>query len=141
MQTFFKSDPISEGDQLAIQNHLDDQLTELIAICKKHLPKILIGSAGAFESFAGMIHHDIAINRISTANIDYEEYKKLALTLINANHQERAKIEGLIPLRVDMIVMAALLTNYVLEKLDIKKLTLSTYDLKIGVLKELSAGR
>ncbi len=134
MQTFFKSDPISVGDQLAIQNHLDDELTELIEICKEHDPETLIGSAGAFESFAGMINHDIAINKISTADIDYEAYQELALTLINASHEERAKMDGLIPLRVDMIVMAALLTNYVLEKLGLKKITLSTYDLKMGVL-------
>ncbi len=138
MQTFFKSDPISVGDQLAIQNHLGHELRELIAICKEHDPEILIGSAGAFESFTGMINRDIAINKISTADIDYEAYQKLALTLINASHEERAKMDGLIPLRVDMIVMAALLTNYVLEKLGLKKITLSTYDLKMGVLKAWS---
>jgi len=131
MQAFFKSDPISSDDQLAIKNHLDEQLAELIAICKIHQPQTLIGSAGAFETFDAMINPELAT---VTAAIDYRSYQKLALTLIKANHQERTKMDGLIPLRVDMIVMAALLTNYILEKLSITKITLSTYDLKMGVL-------
>lgn len=135
MQAFFKSDPIDSNDQFAIRNHLDDQLIELITICKTHQPHILIGSAGAFETFDTMINPEILA---STANIDYQAYQKLALILINANHEERAKMNGLIPLRIDMIVMAALLTNYVLEKLNIKQIRLSTYDLKMGVLRIFS---
>ncbi len=137
MQSFFKSDPISSDDQCTIENHLNDQLTALITICNIHRPQILIGSAGAFESFAGMINTELDLKKISTANINFEAYLKLALTLINANHEERARMNGLVPLRVDMIVMAALLTNYVLEKLNIKQIALSTYDLKMGVLANL----
>ncbi|MES2652915.1 MAG: exopolyphosphatase [Bacteroidota bacterium] len=135
MQAFFKSDPINIDDQKKIQNHLDEQLTELIHVCRNHRPQILIGSAGAFESFAGMINTSLDIKKVSTANIDYSAYQMLAIKLINANHEERVRMDGLIPLRVDMIVMAALLTSYVLEKLDLKQITLSTYDLKMGVLK------
>lgn len=134
MQAFFKSDPIAQNDQLAIRNHLDDQLVALINICKIYQPQILIGSAGAFESFASMINPELDIQAINTAAIDYNSFKKLALALIMSNHEERVKMDRLIPLRVDMIVMAALLTNYVLDKLDIQKITLSTYDLKMGVL-------
>ncbi|MEJ5996189.1 exopolyphosphatase [Pedobacter sp. Du54] len=131
MQAFFKSDPINEADQLMITNHLNEQLKDLIAICRIHQPQVLIGSAGAFETFDAMINKELAI---TTANLDYEAYKILSLTLMNANHEERAQMKGLIPLRVDMIVMATLLINFVLEKLYIKKITLSTYDLKMGVL-------
>jgi exopolyphosphatase/guanosine-5'-triphosphate,3'-diphosphate pyrophosphatase len=131
MQAFFKSDPINEDDQLQIKNHLDDQLKELIVFCGIHQPRVLIGSAGAFETFDTIINQELAI---TTANIDYNAYKMLSLTLAHANHEERAKMDGLIPLRVDMIVMAVLLTNYVLEKLAIKTIILSTYDLKMGVL-------
>jgi hypothetical protein len=34
--------------------------------------------------------------------------------------------------------MATLLTNYVLETLNLKKISLSTYDLKMGVLNDLA---
>lgn len=131
MQGFFKSDPINQLDQLAIQNNLDEHLVELIRVCKIHKPQILIGSAGAFETFDLMINKE---QSKTTSNIDYDAYQKLSSLLMNANHDERANMDGLIPLRVDMIVMAALLTNYVLEKIGLRRITLSTYDLKMGVL-------
>ena len=135
MQAFFKSDPINHQDQLTIRQHLDEQLAELITICKTHQPQMLIGSAGAFESFAEMIDVNLDIKAISATEIDFRAYQQLALTLIKANHEERAKMDRLIPLRFDMIVMAALLTDYTLEKLALKKIKLSTYDLKMGVLR------
>ena len=132
MQAFFKSDPISSVDQLLIHDHLDDELKELISMSAIHQPNVLIGSAGAFETFDAMINEELATK---TANIDFEAYTLLSLKLISSTHEERSQMDGLIPLRVDMIVMATLLTNYVLEKLAIKKITLSTYDLKMGVLR------
>ncbi len=72
------------------------------------------------------------------APFDITAYHQLAKQLINSNHEERSQMPNLIPLRVDMIVMAAIITDYVLAELNLKHLVLSTYDLKIGVLKSLS---
>ncbi|WP_199137378.1 Ppx/GppA phosphatase family protein [Pedobacter sp. ASV12] len=138
MQRFFKSDPINEHDKQLILVHLADKLGELKAICQAHNPQTLIGSAGAFETFAGMIDPAIDIDQTATATISLEAYRKLANQLIGATHQERADMPGLIPLRVDMIVMACILTNYVIDELGIANLKLSTYDLKMGVLASLS---
>lgn len=139
MQAFFKSDPINEIDQHTIVNHLTNELKALLIICKEYQPKTLIGSAGAFETFAGMIAPELNIKEISTADIPLKAYRELANRLILATHQERTQMEGLIPLRVDMIVMACMLTNYIIDELDITQLKLSTYDLKMGVLQSLKA--
>lgn len=137
MQHFFKSDPINETDNQAILAHLNNELKALKIICEEYQPQTLIGSAGAFETFAGMINPKLAINHIATANIPLGAYKKLAHQLIHSTHDERVAMPGLIPLRVDMIVMASILTNYVLEELHINEIKLSTYDLKMGVLANL----
>ena len=137
MQRFFKSDPISETDKQAILAHLEDELKALKVICREYQPETLIGSAGAFETFAGMLHPELDIDQIATAVIPLPAYQQLADQLINSTHQERANMPGLIPLRVDMIVMASLLTNYILDDLGIKQIKLSTYDLKMGVLATL----
>lgn len=137
MQAFFKSDPINQNDTNAIVNHLEQKLKAMKIICAAYAPQTLIGSAGAFETFAGMIIPNIDIKNTSTADIPLASYKKLASTLINSTHQQRAAMEGLIPLRVDMIVMASILTNYILDELPIKTIKLSTYDLKMGVLQSL----
>lgn len=137
MQKFFKSDPIHNVDKNLIWDHLASELDELKTICTQHQPKTLIGSAGAFETFVKMISPEININEISTADIPLLAYKKLADILINSSNEERTNMKNLIPLRVDMIVMAALETNYIIENLGIQKIKLSTYDLKMGILQSL----
>lgn len=137
MQRFLKSDPLSIIDKNLILEHLANELKELELICNKHQPLTLIGSAGAFETFMQMIYPDLNILTISIAELPLSAYKKLASKLINSSHEERTQMKNLIPLRVDMIVMAALQTNYIIENLKIQEIKLSTYDLKMGVLKSL----
>lgn len=137
MQKFFKSDPIDLRDQEQIKNHLQENLAELIEFGKTFGATTLIGSAGAFETYAEVIDPSINIRQIANAPIDIHAYHQLSKKLIGSTHQERSEMPNLIPLRVDMIVMAAMITDYVLAKLDLKAITLSTYDLKMGVLQQL----
>ena len=137
-QQFFNSDPISDDDRNAILYHIQGELADLFEICERYQPQTLIGSAGAFETFAELIinkkNQQIDINKAETYVFNFDEYIEVAIRLLNLNHQERAAMPGMIPLRVDMIVMAALITNYVLGRTKINQLTLSTYDLKMGSL-------
>lgn len=141
MQQFFKSDPINDGEKHAILNHVQNQLVDLFEICEKHQPTKLIGSAGAFETFAELIirknNQEVDICKVKTYAFNYDEYIATTLKLINSTHQERAEMPGMIPLRIDMIVIAALITNYVMGRLKLNQLSLSTYDLKMGVLASL----
>lgn len=137
LQAYFHSDPISEQDQSAIVKHLDDELADLKTACSVHQPQVLIGSAGAFETFAGMLLKDTDVKTISSAVFDFQAYQQLAQQLITSTHAERVNMPNLIPLRVDMIVIASIITNYVLEKMKLKAISLSTYDLKMGVLYQL----
>ena len=137
MQAYFKSDPISAYDKLAIIDHISKELIDLKEACEIYQPGSLIGSAGAFETFAGLLNTELDIKVVAASALDLNAYKKLAARLITSTHEERVHMEGLIPLRVDMIVIAALLTNYIIEELGLNALYLSTYDLKMGVLHTL----
>jgi len=134
LQAYFHTDPISSADQSAIRNHLDEELADLKTACQKYLPQVLIGSAGAFETFAAMLLKDADLKTLSSASLDIAGYHDLSEQLIASTHAERAAMPNLIPLRVDMIVVAALLTNYVISETGLKAISLSTYDLKMGVL-------
>lgn len=134
MQAYFRTDPISEENQAAIITHLDKELADLKAACSKYKPQTLVGSAGAFETFALLLNEDTDLQNTISAELDPEAYQQLAGQLIRSTHEKRRNIKGLIPLRVDMIVIAAILTNYVIKELDLTSLHLSTYDLKMGVL-------
>jgi exopolyphosphatase/guanosine-5'-triphosphate,3'-diphosphate pyrophosphatase len=134
MQAYFHSNPINEADHKAIVNRLDQTLGDLKAACIQYKPEMLIGSAGAFESFAILLNNGNDIGDIAFKVLDIKAYKKLADHLIASTHEERAEMKGLISLRVDMIVMAAILTNYILNGVGLTSLSLSMYDLKMGVL-------
>lgn len=137
MQHFFKSDPINETDQAHIKAHLKETLPALIEFGKSFGAATLIGSAGAFETFSAMLNPAVDIHQIAQAPIDVHGYQQLSKKLVASTHQERSEMPNLIPLRVDMIVMAAMLTDYVLKELNLKNIILSTYDLKMGVLRSL----
>ncbi|MGE6219693.1 exopolyphosphatase [Nubsella zeaxanthinifaciens] len=137
MQKFFKSDPIQVADQAKINAHLADTLGELLNYGEQFGAETLIGSAGAFETYAAILQPDLNISNIATATIDKTAYHSLASQLIASSHLERTQIPNLIPLRVDMIVMATMITDYVLSALQLKQIKLSTCDLKFGVLQQL----
>ena len=139
LQAFFKSDPLSLSDKQNIINHVHSNLADLLEICKQHQPQTLIGSAGAFESFATMlmIRKGEEVRPLSSAPLDTQAYQELADTIMQSTHAERAEMPGLIPLRVDMIVIATLLVNFILDNTGICNLSLSTNDLKMGVLQTL----
>ncbi|RDC55542.1 exopolyphosphatase [Pedobacter chinensis] len=138
LQQFFKSDPINDIDKNAILNHIQTQLSDLFEKCEEYQPKILIGSAGAFETFAELIinkqNDHVDIKNVKTYHFNFDEYIATSIELLNKDYTERAAMPGMIPLRIDMIVMATLITNYVLGRLKLNKLSLSTYDLKMGSL-------
>jgi exopolyphosphatase/guanosine-5'-triphosphate,3'-diphosphate pyrophosphatase len=136
-QAYFKSDPISVADQQAIHQRLEIELDDLKQVCQVYKPVQLIGSAGAFESFATMIDGDLDMKQLKATTINISSYRELSKKLISSTHTERESLKGLIRLRVDMIVIASLITNYVLEMVSPEKLSLSTYDLKMGVLSSL----
>ncbi|MFD2288426.1 exopolyphosphatase [Pedobacter petrophilus] len=138
MQRFFKSDPISDQDKNEILVHIQEALTDLFDVCELHQPKTLIGSAGAFETFAELVSAEknkmIDVATVKSYPFNFDEYIALSIKLINSTHQQRVEMPGIIPLRVDLIVIAALITNFVLGRLKINQLRLSTYDLKMGIL-------
>jgi len=134
MQAYFHSDPISNTDRCAIIDLLDKALSELEVACIRYKPEMLIGSAGAFESFAILLTNGNDIGDITSMALDIKAYETLAARLVASTHEERTNMKGLISLRVDMIVIAAILTSYILDNIELNAMSLSMYDLKMGVL-------
>lgn len=66
------------------------------------------------------------------------EFYRAYELLITRNHAERMQIPGMIELRVDMIVVAVCLIDYVLKTYGISQIRTSTYSLKEGVLASLN---
>jgi len=139
MNQFHRSDPISQPDINELQSFLNFVLNDLKIQLDIYKPIKLIGSAGAFETFAGMIDPEFRIQfEKPVFNIELNQFEKIAKFIIESSHDERAMTAAIPAVRVDMIVVATLLTRYILNIYDFKALKLSTFSLKEGVLFEIN---
>jgi exopolyphosphatase/guanosine-5'-triphosphate,3'-diphosphate pyrophosphatase len=138
MALFHHTDPISEADINTITHFLDEQLSELKTNCKKFKPRLLIGSAGSFETFAELevLHYDLSRELLQQTEFSFNmsHFNSIADRLIQTTHDEREKMQGLPEVRVDMIIVATILTRYLQKELNISDMKLSTYALKEGLL-------
>ena len=142
MEQFHHSDPISERDTKDLNLYLESILSELKTQTKIHKPELLIGSAGAFESFAALINPKFKPGFGSPeTKIELKDFAIVSELILKSSHAERSRNPAIIPVRVDMIVMATLITKYVLNLFDFKALKLSTYSLKEGLLFEFIKNR
>ncbi len=113
-------------------------LADLISETQKFKLRSLIGTAGAFDSFANIV--SVQKNTTFDAGIakgydfNFTEFNSLLTEIIASTHQQREQMEGLIPLRVDMVLMASILTQLVLKETQIEKVLTCTYSLKEGLL-------
>ena len=141
MQKYLNSDPINQPDIQGIIGRVQELLPELFKVCEEYQPKTLIGSAGAFETFAALIKEKykltIDVDGSKNYTFNFDQYIETTTDLIVATHNERANMPGMIPLRVDMSMIAALVSNYIIGRLQIDTVKLCTYDLKMGLVAEL----
>ncbi|HSZ26507.1 MAG TPA: hypothetical protein VK766_12335, partial [Cytophagaceae bacterium] len=72
--------------------------------------------------------------------ISLPDFYNLYHELISKERAERMKIPGMIELRVDMIVVSTILVRFILEQYNIKKIRVSTYALKEGVMTRIIKG-
>lgn len=138
MDSFMHNNPLLLGDVETIENYLSLNLTDLFTACKKFLPQVLVGTAGSFESYAEIINLQKGLtfnpNLQNSYLFNNQELLKLLNFFKTSTQQQRLKTKGLIALRVDMIVVASIITQFILQKLNINKTILSTYALKEGAL-------
>lgn len=141
MERFHHTDPIPPAAIEALNLYLENSLTDLFDAIKETPVNNIIGSSGAFETFAELIESErtdsFDLKQIKTYDFDEEELLGVTDHLILSSHAERLANRGIIAVRVDMIVVASLITRYIMQKLEIKKVSLCTYSLKEGVLAEM----
>ncbi|OCX54785.1 hypothetical protein BEL04_03310 [Mucilaginibacter sp. PPCGB 2223] len=138
MDKFHREDPITPECINELHQYLEQTLPDLFSAVAQNPVGKLIGSAGAFETFAEVIELEnrriFDIKQTHSYDFDLRDFIDTTDIIIRSNYQERSQMKGVIPLRVDMIVVASLITRFVMDKLRISNVGMSTYSLKEGVL-------
>ena len=121
-----------------IKDHLEKELHPLFDAVREYPPTELVGSSGAFESFVEMIHGEFGGEPLTedrtSFEIDLAHYRGICNKVLASDLEERQNMKGLIPMRVDMIVICCLMVDFVLEKFRLQKMRMSVWSLKEGAM-------
>lgn len=140
LDLFHVSDPISDKNIAQLQEYFEQQLGDLKKSCQLYQPQTLIGASGTFDTLSDIYVHEEQINvpeHETELPLSYAHFFKMHAEISRKSREERLKIPGMIEMRVDMIVVATWLIHYVLQQYQIKKIRVSAFALKEGLLRKL----
>lgn len=141
MEKFMKNDPISESDKKRVYNYFDENLIPLANAVHQYAPTKLVGSSGTFDTLIDMDYQfrtgEWPPKNSTDFPLSMEEFYRAYALILSGSHNERMAIPGMIALRVDMIVVAVCLIDYVLKSHKIPEIQVSSHALKEGVLAKL----
>ena len=142
MDQFFTADPIpaeSIDDEKAYLREKLQPLTEAVA---RYKPTMLVGSSGTFDTLCDID----ALSKGDTSRLEkqpaastlaVEDYNGIHEQLLHKNHEERLAIPGMLEMRVDMIVLASIVVDFVIREYSLNKIKVSAYALKEGLLQQV----
>jgi exopolyphosphatase / guanosine-5'-triphosphate,3'-diphosphate pyrophosphatase len=141
LDAFMKHDPILQDDIQNLNSHLSLKLKALANALEKYPVQQLIGSSGTFDTIVD-IHYKklhLELNQDSKEfSVPIESYQSIHEELISKDKNSRAQIEGMSTQRVEMIVVASCLLDFVVKLTKVDKLRVSAYALKEGLLKKIT---
>jgi len=137
VEKFHHSDPIATSELNDLEGYFESELAELMEQCKIHKPRTLVGCSGTFDTLSDIyceLENCVTAENQTELPLSLEAFHKIHQQLMTKTRTERLAMPGMIELRVDMIVVAAALIQYLIKTLNITNLRVSAYALKEGVL-------
>ena len=137
LDLFHYHDPILREEIENLHLFLTDRLLTLIHACLKFKPTVLIGASGSFDTFSDIYRSKANVHKINEQTelpLSVESFHEMYQDIISKNKEDRMAIPGMLEMRVDMIVVASILLDFVIANCSIKTIRVSSYSLKEGVL-------
>ena len=138
LERFGQTDPISSAAVSRLNDFFREQLLDLANAVHQYEPTVLVGSSGTFDTLVDVaVMHQIGQwpdSAQTTFALPVAEFHRIFRLFLTRNRAERLTLPGMIELRVDMIVVACCLIDYLLEAFGIQEIKTSTFALKEGVI-------
>jgi exopolyphosphatase/guanosine-5'-triphosphate,3'-diphosphate pyrophosphatase len=137
LERFQKNDPIRPDEIIQIDDYLSRELQPLMLAFNEFKPIQLIGSSGTFDTLSEIYHLRQNIPYLPDSpetQLTIDSFHQTFQELKSKNRVERLQIPGMIEMRVDMIVVACCLIDFLLKQHEFTAIRVSTYSLKEGVL-------
>lgn len=143
LEKFQKHDPIHQQEIADLDVYFSKELRPVFAALEQFPCEIMVGSSGTFDTLSDIFcaeHNIIKSPEETETPLSIEGFYDIYRQLIHKNREERMAMPGMIEMRVDMIVVACCLVRYLLEHHSFRRIRVSTYSLKEGVLSALISG-
>jgi exopolyphosphatase / guanosine-5'-triphosphate,3'-diphosphate pyrophosphatase len=144
MDKFYTQDPIPDAQIVAEKNFLAEQLQPLTEAVAKYTPVRLVGASGTFDTLCDIDalsrgDNSRQLSIPAASSLEVANFYKIYQDLTHKTHEERLLIPGMLEMRVDMIVLASIMVDFVLENYKLQEIKASAYALKEGVLAQAIA--
>jgi exopolyphosphatase/guanosine-5'-triphosphate,3'-diphosphate pyrophosphatase len=137
LDMFHTKDPIPKKNLHRLDAYLQGQLGDLRDAMQKFSPRSLVGSSGAFDTLSDIFQKKTGIS-VPLENTEYPlditHVQKIHKELADMTREQRLQVPGMIPMRVDMIVVASRLIRYLIDEYDLETIRVSSHALKEGIL-------
>jgi exopolyphosphatase/guanosine-5'-triphosphate,3'-diphosphate pyrophosphatase len=131
MDQFLNQDPIPDASVEAEKRYLAEKLQPLTEAVARYKPTVLVGSSGTFDTLCD-------IDALSKSDNSRQLAQPAASTLTIADfYKIHQAILGMLEMRVDMIVLATIAVDFVLQQYNLQEIRVSAYALKEGVLEQV----
>ncbi|WP_296622289.1 exopolyphosphatase [Marivirga sp.] len=139
LDKFHKHDPILPKDIEKLDDFLRKELEELKVKMDIYQPHNLIGSSGTFDTLIDINYLEKGEDKPDDIafSLSLEDFDRIFDEIIHKSREERMAIPGMIEMRVDMIVVAVCLIQFLIENNEFLDIKVSTYALKEGLLEAI----
>lgn len=140
LDKFQKHDPILDTEINDLNNYLEKTLQSLFEAVENNPTQCLIGSSGSFDIVSEIYYEkenpSFNIHKVDSWEIPLSAFEDAYELFKVKTRAERLQIPGMIPMRANMIVVATCLIDFIIKKLSINTLKISSFALKEGLLFE-----
>lgn len=144
LDAFHYHDPILPEEVEKLEAYCLEKLKPLIEAIEKFKPSGLVGASGTFDTLTDIYFESMLQCKLTGQHV-FElptvDFERIFEMLKTKNREERMKIPGMIAMRVDMIVVASCLIEFILRYIPVEAIVCSHYSLKEGAVSRLIAGK
>ncbi len=133
------SNPLKQEEIKQLRSIINEEIIDLVNQVKKYNLSTLLGVSGPFSSYLSMIageKHN-AFETSKCVNININDIKRVHSNLVSSSHTDRLRMDGLLYHKADMMVLASVFIELIINRLNIKRVDVSAYSLKQGAFFEL----
>ena len=143
LDAFHYHDPILPEEVEKLELYCGEKLQPLLEAIATYQPSGFVGASGTFDTLIDMYYATMLQCKLTGEHVfelPVNDFYQLFQLLVTKNRAERLLIPGMIAMRVDVIVVASCLIDFILQHVQVESIRCSHYSLKEGAVSRMLSG-